>query len=140
MSNLVREGDPLPTVERSITQERIERYAAASGDFNPVHVDPEFAAKSRFGGTIAHGMLVAATVSEAMTAAFALSWLESGRLKLRFKNPVYPGDTVTAFGKVERISERDGARHVVCSVGVRRQDGEEAITGDASVTIPAAVH
>ncbi len=139
MIEQVKEGDSIPTVQRSITQERINSYAAASGDFNPVHVDAEFAAKSRFGGTIAHGMLVAATLSEAMTAAFSINWLESGRLKLRFKSPVYPGDTVTALGNVERITERDGARHVVCSVSVRRQNGEEAIKGDASVIIPGVV-
>lgn len=136
----MKEGDSLPTVERSITQERIDRYATASGDFNPVHVDHRFAATSRFGRTIAHGMLVAATISEMLTAVFSINWLESGNLKLRFKNPVYPGDTVVALGKIERISEQDGVKHVVCSVSVQRQSGEEAIKGDASIIIPDLVN
>ena len=129
-------GDPLPTVERRVTQERIERYAEASGDFNPVHVDPEFAAASRFGTTIAHGMMVAATLAEAMTKAFRMDWLEGGRLKIRFRAPVFPGDTVSTFGKVESIHERSGRTEAVCSVEVRRQNGEAAITGEASVSIP----
>ena len=129
-------GEELPAVEKLVTQERIERYAAASGDFNPIHVDPDFAAGSHFGGTIAHGMMIAATISEAMAGAFAKNWLTGGRLKLRFKAPVYPGDTVTAFGQVKSIRERDGKDEVVCSVGVRRQNGELAITGEAAVLLP----
>ena len=62
----LREGDALPAVEREIDQTRIELYAEASGDFNPIHVDREYAAGTQFGSTIAHGMMVAAIVSEAM--------------------------------------------------------------------------
>jgi acyl dehydratase len=132
----MEQGDSLPTVQRLVTQEQIEKYARASGDFNPIHVDKEFAAASQFGGTIAHGMKIAATLSEMMTEAFSLDWLKTGRLKLRFRAPVYPGDTVTAFGEVKRVRQRDGSRELVCSVGVRKQDGEAAITGDATVTVP----
>ena len=131
----MQEGSPLPALERVVTQGQIERYAAASGDFNPIHVDPEFAAGSQFGGTIAHGMLIAASVSEMMTVAFKEDWLERGRLKIRFRAPVYPGDTVTAFGRVEGIRERNGTREVTCSVGARKQNGEAAITGAATVTV-----
>ena len=123
-------------VERLITQERIQRYAEASGDFNPVHVDAEFAAGSQFGRTIAHGMLVAASISEMMTMAFREEWSSTGRLKLRFRAPVYPGDTVTASGEVKRIVERDGVRRITSDVAVKRQTGEDAITGEATVTLP----
>ncbi|MCI0439171.1 MAG: MaoC family dehydratase [Chloroflexi bacterium] len=129
-------GDALPTVEKHVTQERIERYAEASGDFNPIHVDAEFAKGSHFGGTIAHGMMVAAYISEMMTLAFRESWLGGGRLKIRFRAPVYPGDTITAFGQVKKIERRDGFEEIACSVGVRRQNGEVAITGDATVSVP----
>ena len=130
----LREGDALPTVERGIDQTRIELYAKASGDFNPIHVDREYAAGTQFGSTIAHGMMVAAIVSEAMAIAFGRLWAEGGRMRLRFKAPVYPGDTVTAFGEVKRIDDQGGVSEIVCSVGVRRQTGEVAITGDATVT------
>ena len=130
----MREGDPLPTVEKRVTQAQIEKYAAASGDFNPIHVDEEFAATSHFGSTVAHGMMIAASVSEAMTSAFKRDWLEGGRLKLRFKAPVYPGDTVTTFGQVKSIRQSSVTKELVCSVEVRRQNGEVAITGVATVT------
>ena len=134
----VREGDPLPKVEQAVTQGRIDRYAEASGDFNPIHVDHGFAAGSHFGGTVAHGMMVAASISEMMTATFGTDWLRSGKLKLRFRAPVLPGDTVTAFGAVKRVRQLDGATEVLCSVGVRRQNDESAITGDATVTLASA--
>ena len=131
----VSEGEALPTVEKLITQERIERYAEASGDFNPVHVDAEFAAGSQFGRTIAHGMLVAASISEMMTMAFREEWPSTGRLKLRFRAPVYPGDTITASGEIKRIVEQDGVRRISSDVAVKRQTGEDAITGEAIVTL-----
>ncbi|MCH8206784.1 MAG: MaoC family dehydratase [Chloroflexi bacterium] len=134
----VREGDTLPKVEKTVTQDRIDRYAEASGDFNPIHVDQDFAAGSHFGGTVAHGMMVAASISEMMTAAFGTDWLRSGRLKLRFRAPVLPGDTVRAFGAVKRVRQLDGATEVACSVGVRRQNDESAVTGDATVTLASA--
>lgn len=134
----MREGETLPTVEKLITQERIQSYAEASGDYNPVHVDADFAASSQFGRTIAHGMLVAASISEMMTMAFDDEWRSAGRLKLRFRAPVYPGDTITASGEIKRIVDRDGTRQVSSSVVVRKQTGEEAITGEAIVTLPLA--
>ena len=128
-----QEGDPLPTVVKEIDQTRIELYAEASGDFNPIHLDREYAETTEFGSTIAHGMMVAAVVSEAMATAFGRLWAEDGRMKLRFRAPVYPGDTVTTFGEVKRVRDDDSVSEIVCSVGVRRQTGEAAISGEATV-------
>ena len=131
----MRQGDALPTIEKRISQEQVERYAKASGDYNPIHIDHEFAAGSQFGRTIAHGMMIAASISEMMTTAFKEDWLRGGRLKIRFRAPVYPGETITTFGQVKGIRERNGNIETVCSVGVRKQDGEVTITGDATVTV-----
>ncbi len=130
-----KEGAALDPVEKSITQQRVNDYADASGDFNPIHLDPEFAAGTRFGRTIAHGMLVAASISEMMTSNFGLDWHASGSMKLRFKAPVFPGDTATAYGEVKAVSDAESGREVVCTVGVRRQSGEEAIGGEARLTV-----
>ncbi len=53
-------GDNLPSVVKTITQTQLNRYAEASGDQNPLHLDAEFAASTQFGGIIAHGMLTLA--------------------------------------------------------------------------------
>ena len=131
----MQKGDPLPTIEKLIAQEQIEKYARASGDFNPIHVDHEFAATAQFGGTIAHGMMVAATISEMMATAFGRNWPESGSMKIRFRSPVRPGQRVISQGKVRRIETSDGATKISCSVSVVKDDGETAIAGQAEVII-----
>jgi len=132
-------GRRLPNLEKHVTQEQIERYAQASGDFNPIHIDREFAATTSFGGTIAHGMLVLAFLSEMMTMAFQGEWLESGRLKVRFKAPVFPGDVVTTSGQVKSLRERGNATYANCTVACHNQRGEEVIAGEAWVRVPPEV-
>ena len=134
----MKEGEALPTIKKHVTQDRIERYAAASGDLNPIHLDHEFAATSQFGRTIAHGMMIAAAISEMMAAAFEIAWAETGQMKIRFRAPVYPGETVTTFGQVKTLREGHEGRKVACSVGVRNQAGESVITGDATVRLSEA--
>ena len=133
----MKKGEALRSVTKQITQEAISEYAVASGDMNPIHVDQEFAARSQFGGTIAHGMMVAASVSEMMSAEFGMDWIESGRLKLRFRAPIYPGSEVTAYGQVKRVRATDGGSEIVCSVGVRNESGEDAVTGEVTVKTEA---
>lgn len=131
------EGAALPAVRKTVTQAMIDRYAEASGDFNPVHLDKEFASLSQFGSTIAHGMMIAAMVSQTMTEAFQDKWVETGKLKLRFKAPVRPGETVQSYGKVKRVDSKYGERgRLICSVGVKKQNGEDVINGEAHVATP----
>jgi 3-hydroxybutyryl-CoA dehydratase len=123
-------GAELAPVVKEITQEKVNRYALAGGDGNPLHTDPEFAARTMFGGTIAHGMLLLAYLSEMMTAAFGRAWLSGGRLKVRFKAPARPGDTVSAVGRVVRA---EGGR-TVCAVECRNERDEVLVSGEAEVT------
>ncbi|MDE2765388.1 MAG: MaoC family dehydratase [Chloroflexota bacterium] len=121
--------DTLAGAARAITQEQLRAYADASGDHNPLHLDPGYAATTMFGRPIAHGMLVLAFVSEMMTDAFGERWLEGGSLRARFRAPVYPGDTVRAAAT--KRGEEDGAVHY--DVAVRNQDDQAVIDGHASV-------
>lgn len=136
----MQEGDALPTVEKTITQSQIELYADAAGDHNPIHLDADFATGVEFGGavldgTIAHGMMVLASISEMMTVSFGEDWLRSGNLKVRFRGPVYPGEAISTFGNVKRVSETSGGREVHCAVGVRKNNGDISISGNAVVQI-----
>ena len=128
-------GEALPTVEKTVDQARIEMYAQASGDFNPIHVDEDFAAQTQFGGTIAHGMMIAAAISEMMSAAFGTDWARSGKMKIRFRSPVKPGQRVTARGSVRSIAESESGRRITCSVSVDKDDGETAIAGTTEVSV-----
>ncbi|MSQ41409.1 MAG: hypothetical protein EXR55_07155 [Dehalococcoidia bacterium] len=127
----------LPQLQKRVTQEQVERYAQASGDFNPLHTDPEYAAATTsYGRNIAHGMLVMAFLSEMMAAAFLDAWLSGGKLQARFRAPVYPGDTVTTFGAIKSQREAGETVHLEYIVGCRNQDGGEVVTGEATVDVP----
>jgi 3-hydroxybutyryl-CoA dehydratase len=129
----LKTGDALPALTRRIAQERIDAYAEASGDHNPIHIDPEFARKTALGGTVAHGMLVLAYVSELMTAVFRDGWTHGGHLAARFKGAAYPGDTVTVSGTVTKVE----SRRLTCEVQVRNQKGEPVILCEAAAEVPA---
>ena len=128
-------GADLPSITKTITQQNINRYAEASKDFNPIHIDPDFAGKTPLGGTIAHGMLVLAYISQLMTEAFGNNWLTGGKMGVRFKSPARPGDTLTVSGKIDGIDRQDGAAVVTCQVQCCNQKGEIIINGDARVKI-----
>ena len=121
----------LAGVAHKVTQPQLAKYAAASGDRNPLHLDPEFAATTPYGRPIAQGMLVLAFVSELLTKSFGRAWLCGGRLKSRFRAPVYPGDVVTATGTLKSATA-DSATY---EVAVRNQDGTDVITGEATVPL-----
>ena len=72
----MRFGEALPSVVRSVKQDKISLYAEAGGDHNPLHLDDEFASGTHFGRIVAHGMLVLAYVSDMMALAFGRGWLE----------------------------------------------------------------
>jgi 3-hydroxybutyryl-CoA dehydratase len=131
-------GEAPPAVvplSRLITQEAIQRYAEAASDFNPIHIDEEFARKTPFGGTIAHGMLVLAYVSETMAAAFGRDWLAGGRLKVRFRAPARPGDTLTVRAEPRRDRQADGGRVLEYAIECSNQNGETLISGTAEVAV-----
>jgi 3-hydroxybutyryl-CoA dehydratase len=131
----IQEGKVLNSVVKNITQEKIKLYAEASGDFNPIHVDESFAAKTPLDGTIAHGMLSLAYVSEMMTMAFGRSWLSGGKLRAKFKEPARPGDTLTISGKIDCIEQKDDVSYANCSFECRNQKGETLVAGEAMVKV-----
>ncbi|UCH86134.1 MAG: MaoC family dehydratase [Dehalococcoidia bacterium] len=128
-------GAELPSLAKTLSQEKIDRYARASGDFNPIHVDPAFAAQTPFGGTIAHGMLLLAYLSEVLTAAFGQAWLSDGRLKVRFKGAARSEDAVTVGGHIQRVQEGHEERRLWCDVGCLNQQGEVLVAGQAEVKL-----
>lgn len=129
-ANAFEVGGELPALIKVVTQEKVDRYADASGDHNPLHIDPDFAATTQFGGTIAHGMLVLAYLSEMLTGAFGQRWLDTGRLKIRFRAPARPGDTITSSGTVTQVE----GESVSCNIECKNQTGEVLISGQAEVS------
>jgi 3-hydroxybutyryl-CoA dehydratase len=119
------------TLSKTITDADVVLYAGLSGDFNPVHVDEEFAKKSLFGKRIAHGMLSAGLISAVIgTDLPGINSIYLGQ-ELKFLAPVFIGDTVTA--EVEVTSKRDDKMIVKLRTTVRNQKGENVIEGEAVI-------
>ena len=126
----------LTQVTKTVDRKHIGLYAEASGDFNPIHVDKNFGKASPYEDNIAHGMMIAATISEMMTLSFGSPWRETGTMKIRFRLPVYPEDIITTTGEVDKITELKNHRQFHCSVNIVNQDGKTVISGNTSVTVP----
>lgn len=122
---------PGQTATRSLTltENHVRTYAELSGDYNPLHFDPQFAGKTRFGRLVVQGglttgllhALVAMEMPGPGTVFLSQNW--------QFTAPVFIGDTITA--EVEVIGVH--ANKPVCqlAVTVRRQDGETVLKGEA---------
>jgi 3-hydroxybutyryl-CoA dehydratase len=122
------------TVERTVTDGDVVAYAGITGDDNPVHLDEEVAAKSRFGGRIAHGMLSAGFISAAIgTRLPGPGSIYLGQT-LKFTAPVRIGDTVTT--RVEVIELVPEKRRVKLGTRCANQHGETVIEGEALVMVP----
>ena len=111
------------SVTKTITDADIYSYAGIIGDFNPIHVNDEYA-KPRMGGRIAHGMLTASFMSTLMGMGFTCNstFLEE---TAKFRKPVHPNDTITAKGEITDISfTTSGRRIVTVTVTITNQKGE----------------
>ena len=118
---------------RLVTDELIRAFAEISGDFNPIHLDEDFAAGTRFGKRIAHGMLGGAFISAVLGYEFRERRIVYLSQTMRFVAPVFIGDTVTTAATVKHIREHKGivTLDTVCS----NQDGKTVIEGEAAVMI-----
>jgi acyl dehydratase len=106
-------GYEFPSVEVVVSREMISAYAAASYDFNPLHLDEDWMAeadfgRTRFGEVIAHGLMTYSLVTRMLTdVVYGLGgWHE--RCEMRFTAPVRAGDTVTTFGLVSHVRPMGG--------------------------------
>jgi len=116
-----------------ITADDIQRFAEVSGDFNPLHMSDEYAATTMFERRIAHGALTASYISGILGNNLPGPGAVFVGLNMRFRRPVYIGDTVTARAEIAEKIDR-GNRVVLkieCIV-----DGKRVITGDAEVVAP----
>src|SRR4051812_35422588 len=125
-------GDKFSTT-REITDELIRKFAELSGDHNPIHLDEEFAAKTRFGRRIAHGMLSGAFISAVLGFEFKERKIVYLSQTMKFTAPAFIGDTITTAATVSRIREERGI--VFLDTICTNQNGEVTMTGEAVVMI-----
>ncbi|MBP7377441.1 MAG: MaoC family dehydratase [Pyrinomonadaceae bacterium] len=125
-------GDQFST-SREVTDEVIRKFAEVSGDFNPIHLDDEFAKTTRFGKRIAHGMLSGAFISAVLGNEFRERKIVYLSQTMKFVAPVFIGDIVTATGTITNIREDKNivTLETICS----NQNGEMLVKGEAAVMI-----
>ena len=124
------------TFEKTITNDDIARFTEVSGDANPLHSDPEYAARTRFKEPIAHGMLAAGLISAALGTRLApdsvVIYLSQS---LRFLAPVSAGDTLTATVTAREVQPERS--RVTLDTVVANQSGTDVISGEALVMVEA---
>ncbi len=126
--------EPGQTAERTtaFSSSPIEAFAEISGDHNPIHLDERAASESRFGKRIAHGMLVASTISAILAEDLPGPGTIYLGQSLKFVAPVFVGDQVTT--RVTAL--RSTGRHTwIMSTECFTDSGELVITGEASVLL-----
>ena len=131
--------DQLPLGEaaqftKTVTETDIAFFAAISGDFNPVHVDAEFAKRSRFGARVAHGPLTLALAAGVLGMHLPGVGTIAVTNFIEYSKPVFVGDTITTRGEVsERDEER---RRVRVALTWTNQDADVVAEGYADVIPP----
>jgi acyl dehydratase len=127
-------GDEMTPLSRTVTQEQITAYAHASGDHNPIHVDPDFARSVGLPGTIAHGLLDMAILTEAV-ARWAGGYDQVASVACRFSKPLLPGETVTCTGRVSTVDQSEGL--ATLQIEATSSSGDRVLTnGRATVRLP----
>lgn len=121
--NELKVGDEIPALKKYVEKYQPIIYAGASGDFNPIHIDPEFGKAVGLGGNILQGLCTMAFVAQANT-----NWLGDPsllkKLKVRFASPVKPDDTIVVKGK---IAKKKGEK-ITIELWAENQKGELVIT------------
>ena len=119
-------------VTHTVTEQDVEDFARICGDYNPIHMDEEYAANTAFGGRIAHGALTASYISAILGNDLPGPGAIFMTLELKFRAPVRIGNTVVAHAQVAEINERRGkvTMAVNCSV-----NGKVVVKGVAGVMV-----
>lgn len=128
----IKVGDKAAATQ-TISEADINAFAELSGDYNPIHVDGEFARASRWGSRIAHGMLVAGLVTQTLSELGGEGAVHVSQ-KVSFRAPVRIGDTVTVTSEV--TGKTDEKRRLSVASEWVNQDGEIVILGEGELLLP----
>jgi acyl dehydratase len=130
-------GDEMPKLVKGPLQKlQHVMYAGASGDFNPLHTDDDFAkAVGMKDGVITHGMLIMGFVGQAIT-----NWIPKKDLKrfgVRFAGMTKPGNTITVTGKVRDKRSQSGQNLITCDITAMDETGDVKVTGSFDAALPS---
>ena len=128
----IKIGDSAEVVH-TFTEKDIQTFGDLSGDYNPLHFNESWAKQTMFGGRVAHGILTAALVSNAIGMKLPGTGTIYLSQQMRFRRPVKINDTITA--KVEVIAKEDEKERITLRTECFNQEGAIVLDGEALVTI-----
>ncbi|MFP3978327.1 MaoC/PaaZ C-terminal domain-containing protein [Marinobacter sp. KMM 10035] len=129
----LNQGDTA-TFTRSLTEKELVLFAAVSGDYNPVHLDQDYAAGSMFGERIAHGMWSGSLISAALATVMPGPGTVYLEQSLAFKRPVKLDDTLTVN---LTVLSKEPKNRVIFQCDVINQNNQKVVTGEAKVIAPS---
>jgi acyl dehydratase len=115
-----------------VTDKMVRQFAEMSGDHNPIHLDETYAATTRFGRRIAHGMISGALISRALVDCLGGAGIYLGQ-SLKFVNPVFIEDTIKITLKVTGLRKEKGIATV--ETNVTKENGDLVVKGDAVIML-----
>ena len=118
---------------KTVSEADVYLFAGISGDFNPVHVDAEYAKEGMFKKRIAHGILTASFISTVLGTKLPGPGAIYAKQDLKFLAPVFFGDTLTATCTVKEIIAEK--KRVIMDCVVSNQDGAKVLTGEATLMV-----
>jgi 3-hydroxybutyryl-CoA dehydratase len=118
------------------TEEMVQKFAECTGDFNPIHMDEEFAKTTIFGRRICHGLLTAGFISRVLAMKIEEEGIYLSQT-LKFMKPVFIGDTVTVDAIITAYREKSAIG--IADTIVRNQRGEIVIKGEATIMISTGI-
>jgi len=121
------------TFSKTMTESDIFAFAAITGDFNPIHVNAEFAKDSIFKQRVVHGMLTAGLIDQTLTNIGGAGNIHLSQL-VKFVAPVFIGDTVTVISEV--VSKDPTKNRATIKSTVTNQTGKMVLEGEALIMIP----
>jgi acyl dehydratase len=122
------------TFKCSFTQEDFDRFADLTGDNNPIHVDPEFSARTHFGKTVAHGMLLYSTICRVLSTQYPGPGLLQIKQDMMFQNPTYTDTEITVKLKVTDFQPARQLAKISTVIGL--PDGKLACDGSTMIHLP----
>jgi acyl dehydratase len=129
-------GDELAPITKTLDREQLVKYAAGSGDFNPLHFDPDFPQARDIGDNIVHGRLKYAALGQLVS-----EWLGHAgfvrRISASYLGMDRRGETFTCRGRVSAVREEDGRSVVELEVWTENAEGKRTTEGAAEVVLEA---
>ena len=122
-------------LEKLMTENMVSNYANVSGDFNPIHLDDEYAKNTEFKNKIVHGMLLISNINEIMYLNFDDNWNKKGSLKIKFRSPLFVNSKLITNLKIKKIDKNNDGTLYTCEVMCNDVDGNILISGIASVLV-----